>query len=415
MIRRMIASFGSLAVVVAAALGLSLITPLRVPPIEPVDLPRITEQLCPIAGQVSALGQGMLSYAALEGAAIEGPATGSFAIEGPTLLRGDAPLVAGVTGAQTPRTYAPCITPATEGVLLVADPASAELLLVNSDTGEASVDLTLLGPDGELTPVGARGIAISPGVSRRIALSVLAPNGPVAVLFTASSGRVAASIVNVEGRSAFVATPGTRATEHLIPAIPAGATEAKLLLTNPTENRLEVTVEALGQSGRYTPASATGVSLPAKTTLAVDLATSLSGEATSVRVQADDPIGAVVVTGQGTAAPAALAGQEADRFLGVNLPAGGGSLILSNPQPEDTTAQVSFDSQSATQVVVPAGTTVDFPLPSGDATVIGVTADHPLIGAVSQPGEGTGIVVQLRRTRLEEQPPGTVALDPALR
>ena len=47
------------------------------------------------------------------------------------------------------------------GSVVIMNPASVELVLVNSDPTEAAVDLTLLGPEGEIVAVGARGIALA--------------------------------------------------------------------------------------------------------------------------------------------------------------------------------------------------------------------------------------------------------------
>ena len=373
--RRIIMSFVSLAVVVGAAFGLTFITPLRRPPAAAVDLPRTTEQVCPTAGTVLSVGEGDLTHAAIGGAPVTARATGSFQAEAPVQLRGEAPLVAGVVGSGTPQTYAACASPATEAVLLVADPATTELSLINSDTGEAAVDLTLLGPEGELTPVGARGIAIAPGVTRKVALSVLAPAGPVGVLVTASQGRVAATLVNVEGRPATVAVAADTATDHVIPAVPAAADEARLLLTNPTENRLEVS----------------------------DLTGALSGEATTILVHADAPIGAAVLTRTGSGAPATLTAREPSARLGVATP-GSGSLLLSNPQAAPAAVQVVFADAPAIEVTVPAGATTAVAVPEGESV---------LVAAVAVPA--TGIVVPLARNEVEPQDPGTVQLDPGLR
>ena len=410
--RRIIMSFVSLAVVVGAAFGLTFITPLRRPPAAAVDLPRTTEQVCPTSGTVLSVGEGDLTHAAIGGAPVTARATGSFQAEAPVQLRGEAPLVAGVVGSGTPQTYAACASPATEAVLLVADPATTELSLINSDTGEAAVDLTLLGPEGELTPVGARGIAIAPGVTRKVALSVLAPAGPVGVLVTASQGRVAATLVNVEGRPATVAVAADTATDHVIPAVPAAADAARLLLTNPAENRLEVSVEALGTGGRYVPAGASDISLPAMSTVAVDLTGALSGEATTILVHADAPIGAAVLTRTGSGAPATLTAREPSARLGVATP-GSGSLLLSNPQAAPAAVQVVFADAPAIEVTAPAGATTAVAVPEGESVLVAVVADRDIVAAVAVPA--TGIVVPLARNEVEPQDPGTVQLDPGLR
>lgn len=397
-----------------AAAGVSLINPVPRAAAPSVELPRTTQLTCVPAGQALVAGDGAVAASPLgEELGEASPSLREVTTEGPTVLRADGLAVGGVLVTGSQRTYAPCSSPSPSGMLLIDDPATTELVLVNSDASEAAVDLTLLGPDGELEPVGARGIAIAPGVERRIALSVLAPEGPVAVAYTATQGRVATLAVAVEGRPTRF-TPATQAaTEHVIAGIGADAADPRLVLSNPTENRVEVSVEALGETTSYEPATASGLSVPPMSTLAVELGSALGGEPSALRVTSDEAIGAaVVVTGAGPAAT--LVQGEPGTDLGVNAP--GGVLQVSNPGSEVATVRLTSPaSAEETEFSVAPGTTLATPLPGAEPQQVRVVSSEELVGAVVSPDASGVVVAPLGSLSEPEGAPGVISLDPTLR
>lgn len=396
MIRRLGLTVAVLAVAAGAALGITAINPLQRPALDSVQLPRITRLTCVAAGRALLDGSGDATLTPLGGAGSTVAAPGEATTSGPVGLIAPDLISGGVLVEGPHRAYAPCAAPVTAGVVLVSDPAATELVLVNSDAGEAAVDLTLLGPDGEIAAVGARGIAIAPGVIRRIALSVLAPSGPVGVLFRASQGRVALLATAVEGRPARFVAPGTESTEHLLPGAPTGATSTELLLTNPGEERVEVSLEGLGPNGPYVPAVTDALSIPAMSTLRVSLTGPLAGEATAVRVTAPEPVGAALVTTAGGQPATVVASAAAGELSGVAP--GGGQLQLSNPGRSDAvaatvTASPFGESPTETVVTVAPGSTATVPLPEGPPVAVRVTAAGELVAAaVSAAAPGTVVV-----------------------
>ncbi|MHA6524321.1 DUF5719 family protein [Tessaracoccus sp. G1721] len=398
MIRRAALSLGALVLVVAVAVGLALISPLRKPAAEVIELPRSTSLTCALPGTALIGGSGPVTVTALDGAAREVVAPAADPLTGPVELSAENRISAGVLLARAEPAFAPCGTPATSGMVLVADPSTVELILVNTDPTEAAVDLTLLGPQGEIAAVGARGIALAPGVSRRVALSVLAATGPIGVVFDASQGRVAMLAAAVEGRRALVSPPTTVATEHLLAGAPAGATGTRLLVTNPHEDRVDVAIEGMGPAGPYVPAVAESLSIPAMTTIAVDLTAPLAGEATAVRVTAPEAVGAALVTG-GAGSPATVVAGEPGADLAGLVP-GSGVLQLSNPgRSAAVVAEVTLTpigGTAATQeVTVEPGYTVAVAIPAGDPVVVSVAADGELIAAASTPAPAGTVVVPL--------------------
>lgn len=396
MIRRLGVSVAALLLAVAVAVGLALISPLRQPAAEVIELPRSTALTCIPPGQALIGGFGELSVRGLDGAERRVTAPVADPLPGPVGLRSEDTIVAGVLVEEPRRAYVACGTPATAGMVLVADPAVMELILVNTDPGEAAVDLTLLGPDGEVAAVGARGIALAPGVSRRIALSVLAPAGPVGVAFSTSQGRVALIAAALEGRPTQFAPPTTVATEHLLTGAPGGATSSRLLVSNPTENRAEVSLEGMGPAGPYVPAVDEVLSVPAMSTISIDLTAPLSGEPTSVRVTSTVAVGAALVTGV-AGAEATVVGQAPGTDL-TGLVPGGGTLLLSNPgRSEALTADVELTplggESTSRQVSIGPGQSVTVPVPDGGPAVASVASGaQVLAAAASVTPEGTVVV-----------------------
>jgi len=418
MIRRLALSVVALAVLAGVALGLAALSPLRKPAPEAVDLPRTTRLTCAAAGQVLVDAAGEVSVAPLDGDGQSLQAPGQVAAEGPVRIVATQEVTASILVDSPQRALAPCAAPVTAGMVLVADPAATELVLVNSDAGEAAVDLTLLGPDGEISAVGARGIAIAPGVTRRVALSVLAPTGPVGVVFRASQGRVALLATAVEGRPARFAAPATTATEHLLPVAAAGATATELLVSNPGQERVDIALEGLGPEGPYVPAISDGLSVAPLSTVRIALTGPLAGEATAIRVTASSPVGAALQTTAGGQAATVVAGEPAAELRGV-VP-GAGALHLSNPDhAEAVTATVTLTalggSATSADVEVPVGSTVSVPLPAGDPVSVSVAADGALLAAASSATPAGTVVAPLTPRGEGEDAAVPAVLEPGLR
>lgn len=409
--RRLAVSVLAVAVAVGLAVGVSLITPLRRPPAQSVDLVRSTRLTCLPAGQAMILGTGPISSAAL-GEPISAGSPGPLVetIAGPSVMSSNSIIVGGVLRPAPSPGYTPCTAPMPTGMLQVLDPSNTELLLVNTDANESVVDLTLLGADGEEAAVGARGIAISPGASRIIALSVLAPKGPVGVLYTTSQGRVSVMARPLEGRTGESVIAAAPAASQTIAGIETAAPAVRLLVSNPTEDRLEVTVEALGVTSTYEPAPASEVAVPAKSTLVVDLGSSLGGEPSALRVSSTEPIGASVVIGAGEAQRSLLPG-EPSTALGVQV-ADASVVQLSNPG-VDTVAATITVAGTAKAVSVPAGRTLMVEGPSSARTEVAVASDGPLTGAVLS-ADGA-VVYPLAAVAVDESNAGIVVPDPSLR
>ncbi|MCG6567055.1 hypothetical protein C3E87_05345 [Tessaracoccus sp. ZS01] len=396
------------------AVGLSLLTPARVPASATIDLPRTTRMTCLQSGDALAYSAGTMTAAATESGdeVFSGTGSGLFAeVDGPFVIGADALAVAGIYAAGPARTFAPCAPAATSGTIVVTEPGDAELLITNSDANEAIVDLTLLGPDGEVAAIGARGIAVAPGVSRRIALSVLSPEGPVGVSFRASEGRVAMAAVNVEGRAARYVAPTRPALEHLIGGVPPGASAVQLVISNPREERADITVTALGATSSYELAATADLSVEPMSSVVVPIADSLGGEASAIRVESTQEVAAGVVVSGPTGSPATLVDVEAAPELAATTM--GGALQITNPGTNPVEVKVSAGDEL--ELTVSPGTTVVQVLPLAAQQLVTLTADGPVIASAAT-SEATGtIIVPLGGVVDEPRSAGTAELDAHLR
>lgn len=330
-------------------------------------------------------------------------------IETPIVATGTSAIIGGVHSQDgSVASWSPCSPAVAQGMLVLPGTAGTDLLIANSDPTDASVDLTLFGPEGEITAVGARGIAVAPGTTRVIALSVLADvESVVGVRMSTSRGRVTVAARTVTDGLADVAVLAAPDDEHYLAGIPTGVTTATLVLSNPGTERVEAEVSAFGETARYTPEGGQSISIPARSTISVDLGASLAGEATGLAVSADGDIAVGLATGTG--ADQAFAGPAA---LGTELAAfgpGGGSLQVSNPSGSEAT--LTLDGAEHT---VPAGTTVAIELPA-DATPVTVSSTVEVFGAVVHAGDEGVFAVDLQQAGSLAAEPIDAELEPTLR
>ncbi len=390
----------ALLVLLGGALALTNISPVPLPRTIEVVPPVQDKLVCapmPAPGLLFVDGADAMSPLGQEGSAAAGPTIVENFKE-PLTIRGGVGILGGnVATAPAARVNLPCSPPLSGGTIIVPGTASTDLFIVNPDASEAVVDLTLYGIDGEIVALGARGIAVGPHSSRTIALSVLADvDGPVGVVHRASRGR-AAVVARTDAPGVLeAATSSTAGTEHLLAGVPAGATSVSVLVTNPGNERATLQVTALGAALGYTPEGGADVTVEAHSTMSLDLAASLAGEVTGLRVTSDVDVAVALSTGTETD-PASAVPVSAATELGAFVPAGG-VLQLSNPGTEEAEVEVTdgiIDSEPTTSLgSIPAGVTIVVPL--GDTAPRGqtvtVTSDTPLFGAVVDVTEGATII-----------------------
>ncbi|MDO4413340.1 DUF5719 family protein [Cutibacterium sp.] len=283
-------------------------------------------------------------------------------------------------------TWVPCVGAATGGAVSLTNPSASDLVVVNSDTRAATVDIALLGATGDIDSAGMRGIRVSPGQTKVLPLSAWANvSTPVTALVDSREGRVVvgARTWAPKGRETIAMAPADKTV--YLPGVPAKVSTATLVIANPGTARLSVSVTALAGRGSFTPEGADEIDIDPRSTIQVDLAKALAGEAVGLKLSANDPLVArLFVQGkQGTTDYALVGPGTPSKVLQQTLGADG-TLELSNPGRDAVTFTGTLTAdggkQTALNGTVPAGSTW-----SGKVPGVGhlhIEGSAPLTGAV---------------------------------
>lgn len=235
-----------------------------------------------------------------------------------------------------------------------SDAAAAELVLLNSDAQDATVDLTVYGARGRVTAPGSRGIIV-PARSRRVV-----PLGPlfsvadaVSVQVATSAGRVAPMIRQRMLRddrpgSDWLPPTADPAATVVIPGLPSGKGGRELVVLNPGERTAIVSLQVLGASGATAVPGFETIELPPQTSRVVDLTAALAGAPAGLRLTSEQKITAGVLSGTGGDAAAA---DVSTQIAGSPL-TGPGVLALSPGQAVAPTLHLANGSTDAGAVRV---------------------------------------------------------------
>ena len=325
--------------------------------------------------------------------------------------QGSRPLTAGVRSQSSAGLlWAECQPPATSGAVIIADPATAELLLVNPDRTDATVNISLSGATGGIQSPGLRGIVVASTSVVRVPISVHAPAGaPVTATYVASQGRVQASARTLTGGPEQVVASQPQ-PDSVFATMPAGS-QVRLLLHNPEERRIDVTVELLGPRGRFAPPNGTA-SLAPNTTVTMDLTAALQDEPMGLVVTGTGPVLSMAQTA-GSGDIAWILPQSPVTELTDAVPPG--TLQIVNPSAGEaavTLVQVAAGGAGGSSVTmrIPAGASGEFEVRA--AGEVSIVSSVPVAAGVRLSGSGQA-VTRLRASVKE----GAVApgvLDPQL-
>ena len=421
--RRLMETLGFGVVALALVLGITAFAPADVPKTTKVVPPQGNQSVCAPAsedGELYAANAETLTVLGEGGKQeVRSPAILDD-LEDPVVLNGTVPPTAGWmnTGEDT-RTWTSCGVPRAAGMLLVPKTESTELLIVNPDKAEAAVDLTLFGPDGEIQALGARGIAVSARNSRKIALSVLADEaGPVGVSYRANRGR-AMVIARTKTSDGLLSTPAFKPDgQQFLPGVPSEASEATVLLANPTTESVKADVTAHSTTASYVPEGGADIAVPPGTAVEVPLVDALAGEAATLEVNSTGELAAALTVGGPEDDRAIVpAGDLADDML-VFVPEAG-VLQLTAPHDDARVAltQTVAGEDSATDVEVDRGTTVTVPLEgeAEDGRLLHLTSDQPISAAVVFMDDKGTAVVPIAGAAEDRIDPLAAELNPLLR
>jgi hypothetical protein len=146
--------------------------------------------------------------------------------------------------------------------------STTRIVLTNPTPAISVADLHLYGPKGEISAVGARGIALAPESTESVQLSRFAPGlDALTVNVQATTGRVTAAIQTDEVAgvdplgSEWIGPSSAPAETVLVDPGPADAVQQTLQITNPGESEVQVSVRAVGPDGAFTPSGFDNVRL----------------------------------------------------------------------------------------------------------------------------------------------------------
>lgn len=322
-----------------------------------------------------------------------------------------------------------CRAPATQAWLtgvVSSDSVLTDLVLINLDNGDAAVDLTFYGDNGEVTAVGGRGILVGANAQRAISLKPLITQPtPMTVHVETSQGRVAAFARetmwqgnNPVGTSWI--TPAATGTDVVVPGVPDGDGTRQLVVANPSERGITADITALTANGPVSLAGAAQIDVPARSTRSVSLETGLASAAAAVHVRADTEITASVRTTTGASGPTSdvtvsSSAAALPETAVIPVPPGSkgtASVILSADRDHDASVRLSFADELGTKlgddidVSLVAGSSAPVPVPR--APVVAITIESSVgtvwgsvvvratlgrvqgVGVVSYPGHGEG-------------------------
>ncbi|MEU8797148.1 DUF5719 family protein [Spirillospora sp. NPDC048819] len=285
-----------------------------------------------------------------------------------------------------------CASPGTDLWFMGPGPVSADeldLYLTNVDSQPASVDLTALSGEGPLDTVDGRGTRVDPYTTKVVKIGgsaeglgdIVKTAADLSLRVRTTSGRVAASLrVRIGEKKGIEWLPQSPApaSSLLIPGVPGGSGERRLLVAVPGEADARIKVQVITPDGAFAPQGQDILDAPAKTVTAVALDRALLGKTAAVRLVADRPIlagfaaerGADVAYGTATrpltgSGPGIVADNRFDSALVLTAPAGAATVKVRTMNAEGGSAPQ--------EIRIPAGRTVltDLAAPSEDAAAYG--------------------------------------------
>ncbi len=213
--------------------------------------------------------------------------------------------------------------------VLSSKASTAELVLLNADSSDASVDLTVYGPEGRLAAPGSRGIVVPAHTQREVPLGPLfTSEQTVSLQLSTSAGRVAAMVrqrVRLNDRPAgsdWLPPTAAPANELVIPGLPAGKGARDLVVINPGDRTASVALQVLGADGPIAVPGFETIDLPPQTSRRIALGRALAAAAVGLRLSSEQPVTAGVISDNGAAAA------TADMAVQVATPALGGPSAL---------------------------------------------------------------------------------------
>jgi hypothetical protein len=301
-----------------------------------------------------------------------------------------------------------CTAPRDSAWLIGADTnvgAHAELRLTNTDDTAALVDIGLFNRSGVVNARNAVGVTVNPNSTRVIPLETLAPGSSLLMLhLVTTTGRVAVALrQQLQSASTplgndWVALAQAPSRYAVVPGLPPGGGPRTVLLGNPGDIDATATVRLIRGDSSFVPRGLSAITVPAGSTLAVDVTKALAAKTASVLVTSDHPIvaGASISTGPRvsgfaeqafSASTPALTGPTG--VLVNYVPTFGAHVVLTAPSGAATVLVKRLGTTQTATVRVPAGRSVVYDL-------AGIARGQTLVAVTLTPTPGSGPVYAAR-------------------
>jgi hypothetical protein len=212
--------------------------------------------------------------------------------------------------------------------------AHGQLRVTNTDDSIALIDIALFGPRGPVTARNAVGLAVPAHSTRLIALETVAPaQSLLMVNVRARSGRVAIALrqqlqnASTPNGQDWVPITSAPARSALVPGLIAGQGPRRVLVGNPGDTDATASFRLIRGDSSFVPRGFSAVTVPAGSTIAVDLTKALGGRAGAVLVSADRPVAAGAAMSSG---PGRISGFAEVAYSGAVPPLSGPASVVIN-------------------------------------------------------------------------------------
>lgn len=211
---------------------------------------------------------------------------------------------------------------------------SISLYLINPGSQPASADVDVYTDSGPLQGAADSGLTVPPGGRLVQAIDKLTPGSQsLALHVRTTAGQVVAAVQAGGGSGSWLPPAGQPNTTQVIPGNPGGGSRPTLYLADPGGSDAEISVQAVTSSGTYEPTGGGGIDVPSGTAVSVGLP-AMNGIAAALRVHANVPVTASVMSADGNSAYTAATAPITEQAVAADNSAGGGyatTLVLSAP------------------------------------------------------------------------------------
>jgi hypothetical protein len=212
--------------------------------------------------------------------------------------------------------------------------AHGQLRLTNTDDAVALIDIALWGQHGPVAARNAVGLAVPAHSTRFIPLETLAPGQPLLMLNVRSrSGRVAVALrqqlqnASTPNGQDWVPLTSAPARSALVPGVVAGQGPRRIVVGNPGDTDATASFRLIRNDSSFVPRGFSAVTVPAGSTIAVDLTKALGTKAAGVLVTTDRPVVAGAAMSSG---PGAVSGFAEVAYSAAVAPLSGPSSVVIN-------------------------------------------------------------------------------------